>query len=223
MARRAALVAIALLLGVVPATGGEGGPVTPDPPAAAADTTRAGLHLSALLEKTIFQVDVARLELRLGPPTAAQLRQLGRRHAPDRAPADSLAALVAGCREARAELTLVRDVGLGRFLEGVIADMARARDAGLLSRAGFREVAAGLPRWLAPLRAGGLAAGDRFLYTVAGDTLRTVYRRRDGTVVIDQTDQGPEHRRALLGGFVAPGAAFAGALRDRIRAATGQP
>jgi hypothetical protein len=42
-------------------------------------------------------------------------------------------------------------------------------------------------------------------------------------VVIDQTDQGPEHRRALLGGFVAPGAAFAGALRDRIRAATGQP
>ncbi|MCA1791413.1 MAG: hypothetical protein LC667_16665, partial [Thioalkalivibrio sp.] len=67
------------------------------------------------------------------------------------------------------------------------------------------------------LRAGGLHKGDRFLYRIAGDTLQTVVERRDGDVVLDQTDVGAEHRRALLGSLVAPGGGFADQLLGRLR------
>lgn len=160
------------------------------------------LVATALLEKTIFQVDVVSLELWLGPVTTLEVR----RHLA--AGTDSLAVAVAGSRGAWAQLVFQRDVGLDRFLAGVDEDMQRAVHAGLLDPAGYAKVSTGLPRWLAPLRERGIASGDRFTYAIAGDTMRTVFARQDGEVVIDQIDIGPAHRRALLGGFVAPGAAF---------------
>jgi len=156
----------------------------------------------ALLEKTIFQVDVVALELWLGPATTREVR---RRLA---AGSDSLAAVVADSRDAWAQLVFRRDVSLERFLAGVDDDMRRAARAGLLDDAAYAEVAEGLPVWLAPLRERGIASGDRFTYRIADDTLRTVFTRREGDVVVDQTDVGPAHRRALLGSFVAPGASF---------------
>lgn len=219
---------------------------TPPPPDA--------VHLEALLEKTIFQVDVIALDLWLGPASVAQVRRLGApadeaagdrtaagdeaaadgaaadRTPADRtptaahhAPRDSLAAIVAGSRDAGARMVVQRDVSLDRFLDGVIADMRRAHRAGLLSAEGLQHVATGLPVWLAPLRTEGLREGDRFLYRIAGDTLRTRVERARGAVVIDQTDVGPEHRRALLGSLVAPGGGFAGQLLDQLARLAGPP
>jgi hypothetical protein len=160
------------------------------------------LVATALLEKTIFRVDVVSLELWLGPETTLEVR----RH--PTAGKDSLAAAVAGSRDAWVQLVFQRDVGLDRFLAGVNEDMQRAVHAGLLDTASYAKVATGLPVWLTPLRERGIAAGDRFTYAIVGDTLRTVFTRQDGEVVIDQTDVGPAHRRALLGSFMAPGAGF---------------
>lgn len=160
------------------------------------------LVATALLEKTIFRVDVVSLELWLGPETTLEVR----RHLT--AGTDSLAAAIAGSRDAWAQLVFQRDVGLDRFLAGVTEDMQRAVHAGLLDTASYTKVATGLPVWLAPLRERGMASGDRFTYAIVGDTLRIVFTRKDADVVIDQTDVGPAHRRALLGSFVAPGAGF---------------
>jgi hypothetical protein len=160
------------------------------------------LVASALLEKTIFKVDVVSLELWLGPATTVEVR--------DNLAAgnDALAAAVADSRDAWVQLVFQRNVGLDRFLKGVDEDMQRATHVGWLDAAGYTKVATGLPRWLAPLREQGIASGDRFTYAIVEDTLRTVFTRRDGEVVIDQIDIGPAHRRALLGSFVAPGAGF---------------
>lgn len=183
----------------------------------AAGPTAEPLHLEALLEKTLFQVDVIALDLWLGPATADEVRRLCAASAHD----DSLAAAVAASGDARSRMVFRRDVGLDRFLDGVIADMRRAREAGLLDEEGFRVVSTGLPVWLAPLRADGLRDGDRLLHRIAGDTLQTVVQRRDGEVVLDQTDVGAEHPRALLGSLVAPGGGFTdqllGQLRRRVR------
>lgn len=160
------------------------------------------LVVTSLLEKTIFKVDVVALELWLGPATTLEVR----RHLA--AGTDSLAAAVADSRDAWAQLVFQRDVGLDRFLAGVTEDMQRAVQAGLLDETGYDKVAKGLPNWLAPLRERGIASGDRFTYAIVDDTLRIVFARKDGEVVIDQTDIGPAHRRALLGSFVAPGAGF---------------
>jgi hypothetical protein len=158
--------------------------------------------VTALLEKTIFKVDVVSLELWLGPATTREVR----RHLATGT--DSLATAIADSRDAWAQLVFQRDVNLDRFLAGVTEDMQRAVRAGLLDTAGYAKVTRGLPVWLEPLRAQGIASGDRFTYAIVNDTLRTVFTRQDGHVTIDQTDVGPAHRRALLGSFVAPGAGF---------------
>lgn len=191
-----------ILLLLVLATGGTAAVPTVEP-----------LHLEALLEKTLFRVDVVALDLWLGPDTAGEVRRLGAASAPD----DSLAAVVAASVDARSRMVFQRDVGLDRFLDGVIADMRRARVAGLLDEEGFRVVSTGLPVWLAPLRADGLREGDRLLHRIAGDTLQTVVQRRDGMVVLDQIDVGVEHRRALLSSLVAPGGGFTDQLLDQLR------
>lgn len=180
------------------------------PPAA------GSVHMEALLEKTLFQVDVINLDLWLGPASADQVRRLCAATDQAAVSPDSLAAVVARSRDARVRMVLQRDVGLDRFLDGVIEDLRRANEAGLLGAEGFEAVSTGLPAWLHPLRADGLWEGDRFLYCITGDTLRTVVERRDGRVVINQTDVGPEHRRGLLGSLVAPGGGFADELLDQI-------
>lgn len=185
--------------------------------APAAGPSADALHLEALLEKTLFQVDVIALDLWLGPATSSEVRRLCAASDPAEAPGDSLAAAVAASRDARSRMVFRRDVGLDRFLDGVIADMRRAREAGLLDEEGFRVVSTGLPLWLAPLRADGLREGDRLLHRIAGDTLQTVVQRGDGAVVLDQTDVGAEHRRALLGSLVAPGGGFTDQLLDQLR------
>jgi hypothetical protein len=185
----------------------------------AAGPTADALHLAAVLEKTLFQVDVIALDLWLGPATADEVRTLCAASAPD----DSLAAAVAASVDARSRMVFRRDVSLDRFLDGVIADMRRAREAGLLDEEGFRVVSTGLPVWLAPLRADGLREGDRLLHRIAGDTLQTVVQRRDGAVVLDQTDVGAEHPRALLGSLVAPGGGFTDQLLDHLRRQIGAP
>ncbi len=169
------------------------------------------LVATALLEKTIFKVDVVSLELWLGPATTMEVR----RHLA--AGTDSLAAAVAGSRNAWARLVFQRDVNLDRFLAGVTEDMQRAVRAGLLDTAGYTKVARGLPVWLEPLREQGIATGDRFTYAIVNDTLRTVFTRQGGDVIIDQTDVGPAHRRALLGSFVAPGAGFCDDLLGELK------
>ncbi|MFO7652404.1 MAG: hypothetical protein R6X25_01125 [Candidatus Krumholzibacteriia bacterium] len=216
---------------------------------------RPGLVVHAVLERTIFRVDVVALELWLGPATVRELRQhltmaesAGARALADpctdprdsladprmaprtnsRDPrtvplADALAGAVAGSQDARAQLVFRRAVGLERFLDEVIGDMRRAVRSGLLDAAAFDTVAAGLPVWLAPLRAQDIAAGDRFTYTIAGDTLRTIFQRRGGDVVIDQTDIGPAHRRSLLASFVAPGAGFRDDLLENLRRSAAEP
>lgn len=175
------------------------------------------LHLDALLEKTLFQVDVIALDLWLGPATAGEVRRLGAASDLADTPGDSLAAALAASRDARSRMVFQRNVGLDRFLDGVIADMRRACEAGLLDQESFQAVSTGLPVWLAPLRADGLREGDRILHRIAGDTLQTVVQRRDGAVVLDQIDVGAEHRRALLGSLVAPGGGFTDQLLDQLR------
>lgn len=200
------ILAIANPLGMAPVRAGLPGeePARPE--------TTPSLVINALLEKTIFKVDVVSLELWLGPATTRDIR----RHPP--AGADSLATVIADSRDAWAQLVFQRDVGLDRFLAGVTEDMQRAVNAGWLDAEGYAEVATGLPRWLAPLKEQGIASGDRFTYAIVEDTLRAVFTRQDGNVVIDQTDVGPAHRRALLGSFVAPGAGFReGLLADLKR------
>lgn len=195
--------ALAILLVLV---GAPTGSRAANPPVPRPDDQPA-VTMSMLLEKTIFQVDVLTLDLWLGPETAGALaRWLP--VPPNRAAADSLANVALRSRDAWATIQFRRGVGLNRFLDGIDENMRRARDAGHLSPEGYDVVATGLPRYFAPLATRGIESGDRLYYRVHGDTLRTVFQQRDGSIPIDQVDVGPERRLSLLGSFFVEGSGF---------------
>jgi len=186
--------------GLVPPTGEAAGPI-PRPAA------QPSVEMSMLLEKTIFQVDVLTLDLWLGPDTARVLEPW-LPLANDAAAADSVAVIALHSRDAWATIEFQRGVGLDQFLGGIDENMRRARDAGHLADDGYVTVAAGLPRYFAPLAERGIEDRDRLFYRIRGDTLRTVFQQHDGRVVIDQVDVGPERRLSLLGSFFVEGSGF---------------
>jgi len=180
------------------------------------DTTglAAGEHsrMHMLLEKTIFQVDVLTLEIRFGPETAAQLDSLvdGREFSKNLA--DSAAAIALESRDVWARIEFKRGVGLDQFLEGVRDNLRRAEAAGILSAEDYSYISANLPIWYAFLADRRILPGDRMVYRIRGDTLRTVFQSVGGEVLLDQVDVGPERRLSVLGGYFAPDSDF----RDKL-------
>jgi hypothetical protein len=152
----------------------------------------------ALLEKTIFRVDVARLRVRFGSETAQALEALLDGNPRSDPLADSLAVLAARTQNAWAGLTFQRDVGFDRFLSGIRDGVKVARDAGLIDPVFARSLSDSLPEWYALVRERGVRDGDVMMYRIHGDTLRTVYRTVDGEVLVDQVDTGPQPRLSVM-------------------------
>ncbi len=164
--------------------------------------------MEALLEKTIFKVDVLRLRVRFGAETAGRLGRAAAAEIDRDALADSVATIVLDSHDVWARIRFERDVRLDQFVDGVVEDLAKARRAGIIDETTFRGVSADLPRWFAFLEARRIRDGDQIWYRIRGDTLRTIYVGVDDGVLLDQTDVGPDRRLAVLGGYLAPGASL---------------
>jgi hypothetical protein len=160
--------------------------------------------IETLLEKTIFKVDVLRLRLRFDHETTARLRELAT-DGPGHASTDSIASVVLASTDVWARIRFERDVSLSQFIDGVLDDLERAVDAGIVSEAEFDRLQANLPQWFGFLEARRIHDGDELWYRIRGDTLRTLFVGGSGEVLLDQTDVGSGARLAVLGGYFAPG------------------
>lgn len=179
-------------------------------------------RMTTLLEKTLFQVNVAELTLRHDSSTAAELRRIVEGREYSDALADSVAAAVLAADRVHGRLGFRRDVELDRFLESVRSSMEAARDAGILEDSAYRSFRAELRGWYAALEGRGVREGDVTEYRVRRDTLRVIYRSDAGEVLIDRTDVGEPHRNAVLGGYLAPGGDFReGLVRSLFRRGSG--
>lgn len=160
------------------------------------------------LEKTIFSVDVLRIEMRFDRQTQQQLQRLasGRRFS------DSLIAPIAeaaiSADQVLVDLAFERHVSLERWVEGVRESLEMARRAGLIPEETRRDISANLPRWFQAVATRGFEKGDRILYRGYPDRMRTVLVSNQGAILVDQTDRGASPRRALLAGYFAPGTDF---------------
>lgn len=175
--------------------------------------------MATLLEKTLFKVDVAWLEIWFTPEVDGRIRALAARTGGvDR---DSIAAVATRANDVLARLHFRRNVSLGQFLNGLQESARRARDAGIISSATYEDIVSSSPEWYSFLQERGIQDGDEMLYRIRGDTLRTVLRAVDGEVLLDQRDVGAERRLSVLGGYLAPGSDFRRGLIDSaVREAT---
>ena len=191
-------------------------------PSVARDSLLKGPYSSmrTLFEKTIFQVDVLTLDVRLGPESARRIEELVAGAEYSEALADSVAAVATGSRNAWIRIRFERDVSLEQFLDGVEDNLEKARDAGIISAEDCRMISENMPVWYSFLAERGIRDGDRMYYRIRGDSLHTQYLGVDGDLLLDQVDVGPERRLAVLGSYFVEGSDFRkGLIRGLFRRA----
>ena len=214
------LAGLALAASATPATSQSTLPASPAP-LAATDTAGLGAGPNArmhmLFEKTFLGVDILRLDVRLGPEETSRIADLrGRGDVAGQAMRDSVAGIALDARDAWARIEFQRNIGVGRFLDGIRDNMRRATRAGIITPSTYRTVSDALPAWYAFLDGRGIREGDRMYYRIRGDSLHTAYVGVEGDTLLDQTDVGPERRLSLLGGYFAPETDFREPLVDSL-------
>lgn len=172
--------------------------------------------MHALLEKTIFKVDVLTLDIQFGLETAHRLATLVDGRPRSRLLADSIAALALDAHDVWARIRFKRHVSVGQFLDAIRKNLRRAREAGIIDSVTHHDVLTSLPGWYAFLRGAGIRDGDEMMYRIRGDTLRTIYRDEGGGIRLDQTDIGAGRRLSVMGGYFAPHSDFREGLIDSL-------
>ena len=166
-------------------------------------------EMEALLEVTIFNIDVLTLTVRVGPGTAQRLEGLtqGRTEYSEEL-ADSVAFVMLEADDAWARQVFLRDVGLGRLTDGMRETAEKAADAGYISEEYASSFAAALPEWFGFLQERGAKEGDAIYFRIEGDRVRTAYRTGDGQVLLDDTTVDRESRLGSIPSFFAPDTRF---------------
>ncbi len=179
----------------------------------------AGATMHMLYERTIFRVDVLDLTLRFGPEAAQRLSDVlsssdGRRSD------DALANTALDARQVLARVVFRRDVRLGQFLDGLESNLRAARSAGIVSAGEFDTIMRDVRAQYESLRERGFRDRDTMWYRVRGDSLHVVVQSADGAILLDERVIGPERRRSVLGGYLAPGSDFRKGLLESIQRAS---
>jgi len=174
-------------------------------------------HMRMLLEKTVLKVDVAKIEVAVDKPTQEKLAAVaaGKPFSPGLE--SELAKIVLKADEAIIQMQFVRDVSLGQWIDGVRESLDKAVAAGLLSPALKKQVSDGLPNWFKAAEARGLKVGDRIIYRVRANSLRSMIVQNDGKVVVDRTDEGADKGDMALASYFAPGTDYRTLLLQSLK------
>jgi hypothetical protein len=165
-------------------------------------------YMHMLFQKTFLRINVATIEVRVDKPAQAKLASLAQGQKYSDALAQQLAGVAIGAERAVVQMTFKRDVGLNRWIDVVRENLEQARKAGLISPDLERRVGQGLPQWFAPLKERGYLKGDRLVYGVEPDSLRTVVVSAGGQVFVDRLEKEQGTRRVVLASYFAPGSEF---------------
>ncbi len=177
-------------------------------------------EMSALLEVTIFKIDVLTLTVRVNAATAERLRWLTEGRPYSEELADSVAAVMLDVEDAWARQVFHRDVSLGRLTGGMRDTGRKAAEAGFITQEFFEEFSENVPVWFGFLEETGAKKGDEIIFRIDGDRLRTIYRTVDGRVLMDEVAEGVEGRRASIPSFYAPGTRFRKRLVESLIASS---
>lgn len=174
-------------------------------------------HMHMLLEKTVLKVDVAKIEVAVDKPTQEKLAAAAAGKTFSPALESELAKIVLKADEAIIQMKFVRDVSLNQWIDGVRESLDKAVAAGLLSPALKKQVSDGLPTWFKAAEARGLKVGDRIIYRVRANSLRSMIVQNDGKIVVDRTDEGADKGDMTLASYFAPGTDYRTLLLQSLK------
>ncbi|OQX70376.1 MAG: hypothetical protein B6A08_00680 [Sorangiineae bacterium NIC37A_2] len=175
----------------------------------------SSMHM--MLEKTILKVDVATIDVKVGPSTQEKFKQILGGKPYSAAAEAELAKAAMDADRAVIQLKFVRDVTLKQWIDGVRESLEAAEKAGLLSASVRKQVSEGLPVWFKPVESRGYKNGDRVLYRIEPNQIRTVAVTREGQVLVDRVDQGADKRRIVLTSYFAPGTDYRQLLLSSLK------
>jgi hypothetical protein len=167
-----------------------------------AQGTYASMHM--LLQKTVLKIDVATVDVRVDKATQTRFAELARGQQYSYPLDAQLASAAMAAPRAVVQMQFVRDVPLNRWMGVVRDNLELAREAGLIGRDIEQRVSNGIPQWFAPLQDRGYQKGDRLIYSVTPDALRTVVLSAGGQVLLDLTEREAGARRVVLPSYFAP-------------------
>jgi hypothetical protein len=175
----------------------------------------SSMHM--MLEKTFLKVDVATIDVKVGPAIQEKLKaaRAGKAYSP--AVEEELAKIAIGADRAVVQLKFVRDVSLSQWIDGVRESLVAAEKAGFISAAIRQQISDGLPVWFEPVKARGYHDGDRVLYRIDPSGLRTVAVTKDGQVLVDRTDAGKDKSHIVLSSYFAPGTDYRQLLLSSLK------
>ena len=160
------------------------------------------------LQKTFLKINVAVIEVRVDKQVQSRFAELGRGKPYSDALAQQLGQAAIGAGRAVVQMRFMRDVSLDRWMGVVRENLEQAKAAGLISSELVQQVSQGLPQWFAALKKRGYEKGDRLIYEVTPDALRTVVASSGGQVLLDRADREQGIRRVVLSSYFAPGSEF---------------
>lgn len=158
-----------------------------------------------LLEKTLLKVDVANIDVRFGKATEQKLKAAVGGKPASEALVGKVAKIAVGADKAVIQLKFLRDVPLYMWVDGVRESLDKAQQAGMITGALKNEVSHNLPIWFSPIKGRGFKKGDRIVYRIDSDKLRTVAIKVEGGIAVDRTVPGADKANLALASYFAPG------------------
>ena len=196
----------ALLVAALAGVASGGAPVPSVTGADLAQGPYSSMHM--LLQKTVLKINVADIDVRFDRPTQAKFAGVAKGKTYSDAVGQQLAQAAVDAPRAVVQMHFKRDIPLNRW-RGVVKDnLEEARKAGLITREVEDRVNKGLPDWFGALTKRGYEKGDKLIYSVSPEGVRSVVVSTAGQVLVDRTDAGYDARRVVLGSYFASGSEF---------------
>lgn len=184
--------------------------------ATAIATAERFAHLDFLLERTWLKVDVARLVMDVDEETARAVAEIVERGKRSKESEEAVAARYLETRRADLSLEFKTDLSFDRFLDSAAKNSKRLVDAGLIESEVGERMFEERERRFAFLEKTGIRDGDRFEYTLRGDTVTTRYFDADDSLQTEFVGIGARAGAVLLGTYFVRGSSFFDGLMDLV-------
>lgn len=162
-----------------------------------------------LLEKTVFNVDVLTVDVRIGKEEHRRFVEvIGKEKRYSEKLGDRLAQVVLDAGDALVQVRFLRAVSWEQWLEGVVENLDRAEAAKLITKEVRQRVLDRVHVLFAAMKQRGYEPGDRLSYRVRASSVRMVVASEKGKLYVDEVDTFKDSPRVVMASYFAPGGDF---------------